>query len=357
MLHGAIAPSPTDSAGSGTSSSGSITICAPRPWQCSQAPCGELNEKIRGSSSTSEGPCSGQAKRSEKVKTVPSGGSSPGTICAAAARVPSAPVARPLPSCAPPALALALPFHARPCLAAPFVPRATDLRDLGRGGLAVVRRSRPAGGARQGGADHLDLDQPVRECDRGLDRVGQALAHVVAHDQAVDHDRDVVLVALVEHDRFLEQADAVVDPHAREAFGAQLLELLAVLALAPAHDRRHHHEARAVRQLHHLVDDLLRRLPHDRPPADRAVRLADPRPQQAQVVVDLGHRADGRARVARGRLLVDRDRRRETLDRVDVRLVHLAQELARVGRERLDVAALALRVDRVEREARLARAR
>ena len=95
--------------------------------------------------------------------------------------------------------------------------------------------------------------------------------------------------------------------------------------------------------------------PDDRAPADRAVRLADARPQQAQVVVDLGHGADRRARVARGRLLVDRDRRREPLDRVHVRLVHLAEELARVGRQRLDVAPLALRVDRVEREARLAR--
>ena len=97
--------------------------------------------------------------------------------------------------------------------------------------------------------------------------------------------------------------------------------------------------------------------PDDRPPADRAVRLAHARPQQAQVVVDLGDRADRRARVARGRLLVDRDRRREPLDRVHVGLVHLPEELARVGRQRLHVAALALGVDRVEREARLARAR
>ena len=33
-----------------------------------QAPCGELNEKIRGWSSGSETPCSGQAKRSENVQ-------------------------------------------------------------------------------------------------------------------------------------------------------------------------------------------------------------------------------------------------------------------------------------------------
>ena len=35
--------------------------------QRGQAPCGELNEKMRGSSSGSETPCSGQAKFSENV--------------------------------------------------------------------------------------------------------------------------------------------------------------------------------------------------------------------------------------------------------------------------------------------------
>ena len=87
------------------------------------------------------------------------------------------------------------------------------------------------------------------------------------------------------------------------------------------------------------------------------MRDADARVEQAEVVVDLGDRADGRARVARRRLLVDRDRRRQALDEVDVGLVHLAEELPRVRRQRLDVAALALGVDRVERERRLARAR
>ena len=88
-----------------------------------------------------------------------------------------------------------------------------------------------------------------------------------------------------------------------------------------------------------------------------AVHGADARPEQAQVVVDLGDRADRRARVARAGLLLDRDRRRQPLDRVDVGLAHLVEELARVGRQRLDVAALPLGVDRVERERRLARAR
>ena len=84
--------------------------------------------------------------------------------------------------------------------------------------------------------------------------------------------------------------------------------------------------------------------------------MADACEEQAQVVIDLGHGADGRSRVARCALLVDRDRRRQAVNLVDVRLLHLAQELARVGAERLDIAALALGIDRVEGEAALAAA-
>src|ERR1700729_3899043 len=128
--------------------------------------------------------------------------------------------------------------------------------------------------------DDLDLDQAIREPNRGLDRIRQALADVVAHRKAIHDDGDVVLVALVEHNRLLEHADAPVDLHAREAVRAQLLQQLAVLALTAPDHRSQDHEARALGQAHRLVDDLLGRLADDRPSADRAVRLAYARPQQ-----------------------------------------------------------------------------
>ena len=88
--------------------------------------------------------------------------------------------------------------------------------------------------------------------------------------------------------------------------------------------------------------------------ADRAVRVADAGPEQAQEVVDLGGGADGGARRPRRILLLDRDGGREAVDEVDVGLLHPLEELARVGGERLDVAALSLGVDRVEGEGALA---
>ena len=175
--------------------------------------------------------------------------------------------------------------------------------------------------------EHVDDDQAVGKRGCGLDRLRQALPQVLFHHQAVDDDLDRVLELLVERRRLFEQVLLAVDLHAREPFCAELLEDVLVLALAVADDRRVDGELRSRGELQDLVDDRLLALAGDRAAADRAVRAADARVEQAQVVVDLGDGADGRARVAAGGLLVDRDRRGEAVDRVDVRLLHHLQEL------------------------------
>ena len=72
--------------------------------------------------------------------------------------------------------------------------------------------------------------------------------------------------------------------------------------------------------------------------------------QQAQVIVDLGDRADRGARIVRGGFLLDGDRRTQALDEIDIRLVHARQELPCVGRQRFDIATLALGVQGIEGE-------
>ena len=154
--------------------------------------------------------------------------------------------------------------------------------------------------------------------------------------------------------RLGELDQLAVDDRARVALGAELLEEVDELALLLRDDRGDDLVAGALGQLHELIGDLLHGLALDDLAALGAVRHADARPQQAHVVVDLGDRADRRARVAVRRLLVDRDGGAQPLDEVDVGSVDLAEELAGVGAQRLDVAALALGEDRVEREAGLA---
>ena len=152
-------------------------------------------------------------------------------------------------------------------------------------------------------------------------------------------------------------AHAAIHPHAHEARLAHVLEDRPVVPLAVLDQRSQHLEAGAGRHPQHRVHDLVGGLLRDLAPTLRAVGRADAGVQQSQVIVDLGHGADGRARIMGGPPLIDRDGRGEPLDLVDVRLLHLAQELPRVGRQALDVPSLPLGVDGVEGQRRLARPR
>ena len=104
-------------------------------------------------------------------------------------------------------------------------------------------------------------------------------------------------------------------------------------------------------------DDFVDGVVADDAAAVQAGDGAAARVEQAEVVVDLGGGRDGGAWVAGLVLLLDCDRRRETVHVVDVGLFDALEELAGVGRERFDVAALAFGVDGVEGERGLARSR
>ncbi len=187
-------------------------------------------------------------------------------------------------------------------------PVAGGTRPVGRVEREVARRQllerEAAVSARERLREVLELLAPVvcldrdrrdalGELERGLDRVGHATADVGLGHEPVDHDLDRVLVGLRKPDRLGELAHLAVDAGPREALAGELVEQLAVLALASADDRREHLEPGALGQLHHLVDDLIGGLAPDRPSAVVAMGMADPRVEHSQVVVDLGDRADG----------------------------------------------------------------
>ena len=203
----------------------------------------------------------------------------------------------------------------------------------------------------------LDLEQVLPVFERDFERIRQPLLDSLANREPIDHHLDRVALILVERRLLAEFVELAVDLHAHETRALHVGQLLAILALAIADDRREHVNPRAFGPSHDLIDDLLHALLRDFAAAVVAERMPDAREQQAQVVVDFGDRADGRARIARGGLLLDRNRGRQALDRIDVGLFHLLEELARIRRQRFDVAALALGVNRVEGERGFARAR
>jgi hypothetical protein len=169
----------------------------------------------------------------------------------------------------------------------------------------------------------------------------------------VDQDLDGVLAVLFERDVVLEVAQSAVHPDPEKALPAEPLEQPLVLPLAALDDGRVEPDLHVRVALAEPSQDLLGRLRADLPAAARAVGRADPGEEQPEEVVDLGDRAHGRARVGRNGLLVDGDGRRDALDGFDLGLLHLVDELPGVGRQALDVAALALGEQGVEGQGRL----
>src|ERR687891_2028805 len=79
LAHGTTAPSLTLRSSLGTTSAGSISSLLPRPSQRSQAPCGLLNENVRGCISAIEAPQLVHVKVSEKSIDSP-GTPAPSTV-------------------------------------------------------------------------------------------------------------------------------------------------------------------------------------------------------------------------------------------------------------------------------------
>ena len=155
----------------------------------------------------------------------------------------------------------------------------------------------------------------------------------------------------VEIGHVVEGHDLAIHAGADEAGAAGVVKDAFVLALAVDDDGGEDHEAGVVVPIEDEVDHFLDGLGGEEFAARMAVGLADARPEEAHVVVNLGDGADGGTGVVGGGFLVDGDGGGETLDLVDVGLFKLAEELAGVGGEGLDVAALAFGVEGVEREA------
>ncbi len=179
--------------------------------------------------------------------------------------------------------------------------------------------------------------------------------HALAHLQRRFHRRaQLLFVVGADLDLGDRQLDGVLaeSVEARPALGRQVLAVH-----AQVRDRFGERPFREVGVLHQARDDDLDALRLDRHVAVGAVLRAQLHEQQAQEMVDLGLCRDRALRAAAAGALLDGDRRRNAEDRVDVGLRRRLHELARIGVQRFEVAALPLCEKDVERQGGLARAR
>ena len=204
--------------------------------------------------------------------------------------------------------------------------------------------------------------EALAELQGSLNGIGKARARglpillggLTRNNQAVNDRVDIVLLVPVQVDIVVEGMHDAVNAGADKPGLADLFEHRLVGALATAHHGCEHHDTTSIRERLDGVHDLLGRLSDNLAPANWAVRNTRARKQQTKIIVDLRHRAHGGTRIMGCAFLIDRNSGRKTLDVIHIGLIHLSQKLPGVSRKGLDVAALALREDRVEGEGGLA---
>ena len=139
-----------------------------------------------------------------------------------------------------------------------------------------------------------------------------------------------------------------IHAYGQVALFAHALKEFAIVALTVSHHRsqEQYFPSRIV-TLNHFQHVLLG-IFHHRFASHIAVGLAGACIEQSQVVVNLGSRTHRRARILVGSLLFDTDHRRQTRNLVNIGSFHAPQEVAGIGRERLDIASLTFGEDGVE---------
>src|SRR5919204_3401803 len=99
------------------------------------------------------------------------------------------------------------------------------------------------------------------------------------------------MLHLVQLDLLRQLADMPIHPDAREPLPPQLLQFLPIFSLTSTHQGGEHLEARALRQLPDLVDDLLHCLRGDHTATAITMWCPNASEQQTQIIINLRHGA------------------------------------------------------------------
>ena len=181
---------------------------------------------------------------------------------------------------------------------------------------------------------------------------------VVCGDAQVgDRQLERVLLKARQPRPLVGRQELAVHAQERVSLSSRPLGEVGVIALSVGDERCEQADALPLVFAQKAGRDRVLALRLDRHPAVGAVLGAELDVQQSQEMIDLGERRDGALASAAARALLDRDRGRDSEDRVHVGSRRALNELARVGVERLEIAPLALSEQDVESERRFSRTR
>ena len=212
----------------------------------------------------------------------------------------------------------------------------------------TVRTGKALAESRRFAADHIHHQQPLCQFQYVFNRVCQTALNTILYHQTIYHDVDIVLDIFIQFDLFRQFIHAAVDPYPDITASLGALQHLGMLALAASDHGGQQLDLRAFSHVHDLIHHLIYSLLGNLSATLWAVGNTDSRIQQTEIVINLCYRTYGRTRVTVGGFLVNGDSGGQSFDAFHIGLLHLTQELSRIGGQGFHVASLSLCIDRVE---------
>ena len=192
-----------------------------------------------------------------------------------------------------------------------------------------------------GDQEHTFADRQSR-----FDTVGNPRPRFRLDHQSINHNLDRDSLTTRRNGNVINILCLAIDANPHVTATLDVVEQLFVALCRVRLDRSQQHQPSAGFVSKNLVDDVVASLSSDRHITIGAMRLTQASHQNPQVVIDLRHSSNGTTWRRAEVLLLDRDRRRQSFNLIDPRLLQLIHELPRVTGQAFDVPALAFRIDR-----------
>ena len=178
--------------------------------------------------------------------------------------------------------------------------------------------------------------------------VAQSLIILALYGKFINHHLDIMILVAVHLHTSHDFLHLAIHTDVEIALTTHTLEELTIVTLTLSHEWSQNIDALLVVIVEDHLDYLLLSVFHHRLTAQIAVGSTRTCVEQTQIIVDFGSSTHRRTRVLIGRLLFNADHRRKTSNLVNIRTFHIAQEVAGISRESLDIAALTLGENSVE---------
>ena len=138
----------------------------------------------------------------------------------------------------------------------------------------------------------LHNEQTISQLQRCLNGICKTIANVIAHNQTVDDDFNVMLIFLIQIRHFIQLVNSAIDTGALKSFGLKVCKFALIFALATSDNRRHQVKSCAIPHLHNAVHHFRHGLAGDGFACRRGVGNTHTRPEEAHIIMDLCDRSN-----------------------------------------------------------------